>query len=40
MTPAARVEALRRLVVAGQYQVDAKHLAQRIFRAAGVPIPE
>jgi len=39
-TPAARVETLRRLVAAGQYRVDAKHLAMRIFRAAGVPLPE
>ena len=39
-TPSSRVEALRRLVAAGQYRVDAKHLAMRIFRAAGVPIPE
>ena len=39
-TPASRVNALRRLVVAGEYRVDAKHLAMRIFRAAGVPLPE
>ena len=38
--PASRVDALRRLVAAGQYRVDAKHLAMRIFRAAGVPLPE
>ena len=38
--PARRVDALRRLVAAGQYRVDAKHLAIRIFRAAGVPLPE
>lgn len=38
--PASRVIALRRLVEAGQYRVDAKHLAMRIFRAAGVPLPE
>jgi hypothetical protein len=38
--PSSRVEALRRLVAAGQYRVDAKHLAMRIFRAAGVPLPE
>jgi anti-sigma28 factor (negative regulator of flagellin synthesis) len=37
---ASRVESLRRLVAAGQYHVDAKHLAMRIFRAAGVPLPE
>src|SRR5215471_9782066 len=38
--PASRVNALRRMVAAGQYRVDAKHLAMRIFRAAGVPLPE
>jgi hypothetical protein len=38
--PAGRVDALRRLVAAGQYRVDAKHVAMRIFRAAGVPLPE
>lgn len=39
-TPPARVEALRKLVAAGQYHVSAKWLAVRIFRAAGVPLPE
>lgn len=34
-----RIETLRRLVAAGQYRVDAKHVALRIFRAAGVPLP-
>jgi len=31
-----RVEALRKLVAAGQYQVSARHLAHQIMRAAGV----
>ena len=39
-TSPARVEALRKLVAAGQYHVSAKWLAVRIFRAAGVPLPE
>ena len=39
-TPPARVEALRKLVAAGQYHVSAKWVAVRIFRAAGVPLPE
>jgi anti-sigma28 factor (negative regulator of flagellin synthesis) len=37
---ASRVEALRQLVAAGQYQVSARWLATRIFRAAGVPLPK
>jgi len=37
---AGRVEALRRLVAAGQYQVSPRWLATRIFRAAGVPLPK
>ena len=37
---AARVEALRKLVQAGQYHVSAKWLAHRIFRCAAVPIEE
>ncbi len=37
---AARVEALRKLVAAGQYHVSAKWLAHRIFRCAGVPVEE
>lgn len=37
---AARVEALRKLVAAGQYHVSAKWLAHRIFRVAGVPVEE
>jgi anti-sigma28 factor (negative regulator of flagellin synthesis) len=37
---AARVDALRKLVAAGQYHVSAKWLAHRICRCAGVPIDE
>jgi hypothetical protein len=37
---AARVEALRKLVAAGQYHVSAKWLAHRIFRCAGIPVVE
>jgi anti-sigma28 factor (negative regulator of flagellin synthesis) len=37
---AARVEALRKLVQAGQYHVSAKWLAHRIFRCAGIPVEE
>jgi hypothetical protein len=33
-----RVEALRKLVAAGQYQVSARFLAQQIFRAAGLRV--
>jgi anti-sigma28 factor (negative regulator of flagellin synthesis) len=40
VTAASRVEALRQLVAAGQYQVSARWLATRIFRAAGVPLPK
>jgi anti-sigma28 factor (negative regulator of flagellin synthesis) len=36
----ARVEALKKLVAAGQYHVSPKWLAVRIFRSAGVPIVE
>jgi hypothetical protein len=36
----ARVEGLRKLVAAGQYQVSPRWLATKIFRAAGVKIPE
>lgn len=35
-----RIEALRRLVASGQYQVSPRWLANRIFRAAGVPLPK
>ncbi len=31
-----KVDALRRLVAAGQYQVSAKYLAMKIFKAAGL----
>jgi len=31
-----RVEALRRLVAAGQYQVSPRYLAHKIMRAAGI----
>jgi anti-sigma28 factor (negative regulator of flagellin synthesis) len=40
VTAASRVEALRQLVAAGQYQVSARWLATRIFRAAGVNLPK
>ena len=36
----ARIEALRKLVAAGQYQVSPRWLATKIFRAAGVKVPE
>ena len=36
----ARIEALRKLVAAGQYHVSAKWLAHRIFRCAGIPVQE
>jgi hypothetical protein len=36
----SRVEALRRLVAAGQYHVSPRWLATKIFRAAGVKVPE
>ena len=36
----SRVEALRKLVAAGQYHVSPRWLATRIFRAAGVKVPE
>ena len=39
-TPPSRVEALRRLVAAGQYHVSPRWLATKIFRAAGVKVPE
>ena len=35
-----RVEALRKLVAAGQYHVSPKWLAHRILRCAGVPVEE
>jgi anti-sigma28 factor (negative regulator of flagellin synthesis) len=36
----SRVEALRRLVAAGQYHVSPRWLATKIFHAAGVKVPE
>jgi hypothetical protein len=36
----AHVESLRRLVAAGQYHVSPRWLATKIFRAAGVKVPE
>jgi anti-sigma28 factor (negative regulator of flagellin synthesis) len=33
-----RVEALRKLVAAGQYQVSPHHLANQILRAAGIKL--
>ena len=35
-----RVQALRRLVTAWQYQVSPRWLATKIFHAAGVKVPE
>ena len=35
-----RIEALRRLVAAGQYTVSPRWLANRIFHAAGVKLPK
>jgi anti-sigma28 factor (negative regulator of flagellin synthesis) len=40
MTPPSRVEALRKQVAAGQYQVSPRWLAAKIFGAAGVKLPE
>jgi hypothetical protein len=40
MTAPSRVEALRKLVAAGQYHVSPRWLATKIFRAAGVKVPE
>jgi hypothetical protein len=40
MSAPSRVEALRRLVAAGQYHVSPRWLATKIFRAAGVKVPE
>jgi hypothetical protein len=36
----ARLEVLRQLVASGRYQVSPRFLATKIFRAAGVKIPE
>jgi Anti-sigma-28 factor, FlgM len=35
----AKIEALRKLVAAGHYQVSPRWLATKIFRAAGVRLP-
>ncbi len=40
VTSPGRVEALRRLVAAGQYHVSPRWLATKIFNAAGVKLPE
>ena len=40
VTSPARVEALRKLIAAGQYQVSPRWIATRIFRMAGVKVPE
>jgi hypothetical protein len=40
MNAPSRVEALRKLVAAGQYHVSPRWLATKIFRAAGVKVPE
>ena len=40
MTAPSRIEALRKLVGAGQYHVSPRWLATKIFRAAGVKVPE
>ena len=34
-----KVDTLRRLVAAGQYQVSPKYLAMKIFKAAGLQLP-
>jgi anti-sigma28 factor (negative regulator of flagellin synthesis) len=39
-TPSARVEALRRLVAAGQYQLSPKWIAHKICRAAGITMED
>jgi anti-sigma28 factor (negative regulator of flagellin synthesis) len=39
-TSAARVQALRNLVAAGQYHVSAKWLAHKICQAAGIVVEE
>jgi hypothetical protein len=37
---ADKVDTLRRLVAAGQYQVSPKYLAMKIFKAAGLDDPK
>jgi hypothetical protein len=39
ITPPSRIEALRCLVAAGQYQVSPRWLATKILQAAGVKLP-
>jgi hypothetical protein len=39
-TSPQRLEALRRMVEAGHYEVNPRYLAAKIFRAAGVKVPE
>jgi anti-sigma28 factor (negative regulator of flagellin synthesis) len=36
----ARIEALKKLVASGQYRVSPRWIATKIFRAAGVKLPE
>ena len=36
----AKIEALRKLVASGQYHVSPRWIATKIFRAAGVKVPE
>jgi hypothetical protein len=36
----ARIEALRKLVQSGQYHVSPRWIATRIFKMAGVKLPE
>ena len=40
ITSPARIETLRKLVAAGQYNVSPRWIATKIFRAAGVKLPE
>ena len=40
ITSPARIEALRKLVATGQYNVSPRWIATKIFRAAGVKLPE
>jgi hypothetical protein len=39
VTLPVHLDALRQLIASGQYQVNARYLAMKIFRAAGVPMP-
>jgi anti-sigma28 factor (negative regulator of flagellin synthesis) len=40
ITSPARIEALKKLVASGQYRVSPQWVATKIFRAAGVKVPE